>query len=68
MQAEETVEIECGFGAALAWLGDRDRGAHAIVIWFAERDDDVEAVHGAALEEDNHFFGVGGGGADYGAL
>src|SRR5580658_883056 len=68
MQAEESVEIQRGIGAALAGLRDRDGGAHAVVIWFAEGDNYVEAIHGAALEEDDHFLLVGRGGAGYGAL
>ena len=68
MQAEETVEIERGVGAALARLRNRDGGAHAVVIWFGERDDDVEAVHGAALEEHDHFLLVGRRSGGYRAL
>ena len=68
MQTEEAVEIERGISAALAGVRDRDGGAHAIVIRFAEGDDYVEAVHGATLEEDHHFLFIGRGGADYGAL
>src|SRR5277367_332225 len=68
MQAEETIEIERGIGAALARLRNRDRRTHVVVVWFAEGNDDVETVHGAALEEDNHFLFVWGWGADDGAL
>src|SRR5271156_1074772 len=55
-------------GASLARLGDRYCGTHAVVVWFAEGDDYVEAVHGAALEEDDHFLLVGRGSAGDGAL
>jgi hypothetical protein len=68
METEETVEIERGICAALAGLRNRDGGAHAVVIWLAEGDDYVEAVHGAALEEDYHFLLIGRGGADDRAL
>ena len=68
MQSEETVEIERGFGAALARLRNRYGGSHAVVIRFGERHDDVEAIHRAALKEDDHFLLVGRRRADNGAL
>ena len=47
MQAEEAIEIEH------LVLGDGDAGAHGVVVLFAVGDDDVEAVGGAALEDDD---------------
>jgi len=50
---KKTVEIDRRIVAAALWLGDGDGRAQAIVVGFAERDDDIETVGGAALEEDN---------------
>jgi hypothetical protein len=61
VQAEVAVEIDCGAGAAAAWLRNGDSWAETIIVWFGEWDDDVKAVGGAALEEDDELFFAGGG-------
>src|SRR5262249_61317493 len=50
VEAEEPVEID---RRALAGVRARDGDARprAVVLALTERDDDVEAVHGAALED-----------------
>jgi hypothetical protein len=53
MEAEEAVEIDRRIVAAVLWLGDGDARTQAVIIGFAEGDDDIETVGGAALEEDN---------------
>ena len=47
MQAKESVEIED------LVLRNRDAGAHGVVVLFAIGNDDVEAVGGAALKDDD---------------
>ena len=60
VQAEEAVEIERRAIASAARLGDRDRRPRRVVVALAERDDDVEAVGGAALEDrDQHLAPAG---------
>ena len=49
MQAEEAVEIDRA--VTLVRLRNRDRRPRAVVRLFAERDDHVEPVDGAALED-----------------
>jgi hypothetical protein len=47
MEAEEAIEVKD------LTLQDGDGGPHGVVVGLAVRDNDVEAVHGAALEDDN---------------
>jgi hypothetical protein len=49
VQTEEAVEIDRAV-LGIARFRNRDAGARAIVVRFAERHDDVEAVDRAALE------------------
>ena len=76
MQSEKAVEVEHRF------LRDVDGRTHRVVTRLAMRNDDVEAVRGSALKDDDQSLGakarVGGskggarqepwkcGGADYG--
>jgi hypothetical protein len=50
VQAEEAVEVE-GARVAAAGASNRDARPRPVVLLFAERHDDVEAVDGAALED-----------------
>ena len=61
MQAEEAVEIDGRSFHAVARLRNRDRRANAVIVFFAERHDGVQAVGGAALEKDDQLFLVGHG-------
>src|ERR1700722_4770132 len=56
MQPEKTVEIDCCSLCAIARLRNRNRWANAVIVFFAEWHDDVQAVSGAALEEDDQLF------------
>src|SRR5256884_3026292 len=51
MQTEKSVEVDRRIGAAALRLRNRDGWAHAIVIGFAKRHDDVQPIGRAALEE-----------------
>ena len=51
MQSEASVEIERAF--RLSRPGDRDAGAHRIVVLIRVRNNDVQAVDGAAQEDDH---------------
>ncbi len=68
MQAKESVEIERGLGAALLGLRDGDGRAHTVIVGFAEWDDNVQTIHGAALEQHDHLLFGGTSGAGDGAL
>src|SRR5215813_3917358 len=59
MQAEVAVEIDGCICTAAAWLRNGDCRAEAVVIRLREWHDDVEAVGGAALEEDDELFFAG---------
>ncbi len=52
MQAEEAIEIEHRF------LGNIDAGSHGVVLRLAVRDDDVESIGGAALEDHDQALGT----------
>ena len=52
MQAEEAVEIEDLI------LRDGDGGAHGVVVGLAPGNDDVEAVGGAALKDDDELLAL----------
>ena len=65
MQPEESVEVdrgrrvatdECGAGRQVRWAGNRNRRSQAVVLRFAVRNDHVEGVRRAALEEANEDF------------
>ena len=47
METEESIEVDD------LVLRNGDAGAHRVVVLFAIRDDDVEAVGGATLEDDD---------------
>ena len=47
MEAKETIEVEH------LVLRNRDAGAQGVVILFAIGDDDVEAICGSALKDDD---------------
>src|SRR5207244_13268407 len=51
MQTEKSVEVDRRIGAAALRLRNRDGWAHAVVIGFAKRHDDVQPIGRAALEE-----------------
>jgi hypothetical protein len=68
VQAEETVEVDGGFSATALGFWDGYARAHLVVAALAEGDDYVQAVHGAALEEDYHFLFAWGRRGGYGAL
>jgi hypothetical protein len=52
MQTEEAIEIDgAGDASGHRRARDRDVRTHAVVGCFAMRDDDVERIGGAALEE-----------------
>src|SRR5689334_14776047 len=53
MKAEEAVEIDRGITAAARWRGNSDARAQSVVVRLAKGDDDVEAISGSALEEDD---------------
>src|SRR5271168_4618233 len=68
MQTEIAVEVDDRVSVAAFWLRDGDGGAQAIVIWFGERDNDVEAIGCAALEKHYQLLLVGHGRGGDGAL
>src|SRR5579864_3751395 len=68
MEAEKAIEVERRLFAAALRLRNGNRGTQAIIVWLGERNDYVETVHGAALEEDNELFLIRGGSSGDGAL
>src|SRR5665213_2907886 len=60
MQAEEAVEIDGGVLAwatdAYLWGGYRDGGAQIVIMFITEGHHNVQAVHGAALENRHQHF------------
>src|SRR6266566_5074257 len=56
MQAEETVEVDRGAFASLAWLWNRDGRSDPVIILFAEGHNDIQSVGRSALEKDDKFF------------
>src|SRR5271157_1937092 len=67
VQPKESVEVDGCIVSAAAGLGNRDAGAHAVIIRLAEGDHNVQAVGGSALEQHNELLlpcrGRGGNGA-----
>ena len=57
VEAEETIEIERGVLSG-ARLLNRDAGPGLVVLGFAERHDDVQAVGSAALEDRDELLGA----------
>jgi hypothetical protein len=67
VQTEETIEIESRLGAGTgAW--DGYGGAEIVIGRVAVRDDDVQAVGGAALEDGDQSFPAGAAGGSEGSL
>jgi hypothetical protein len=56
MQTEKTIEVNGAIRAAAARLWNRNGRAQAIVILFAEWNDNVETVDSAALKQNDKFF------------
>ena len=56
MKTEETVEVKCSVRTAAARLRNRDRRPQMVVIRLSEWNDDVQAVHRAALKQHDHLF------------
>src|SRR6059058_1210565 len=54
MQTEKSVEVDRRIGAAALRLRNRDGWAHAVVIGFAKRHDDVQPIGRAALRSEEH--------------
>ena len=65
MQGEESVEVEGGFVVAGFGFGDGERGTQVVILAFGVREDGVQAIHCAALEDDDQQvagrFGIGRG-------
>ncbi len=62
VQAEEAVEVDRRAHRVAAGTWNRNRRTQAVVVGVAVRDDHVEAVHGAALEDGDEQLAPGAGG------
>src|ERR1700745_885581 len=56
MQTEKSVEVNGAVGSSTTRFRNRDGRAHAVVILFAERNDNVETVSSTALKQNDKLF------------
>src|SRR5262249_26575131 len=66
MQAEKSVEVDGGIVYAALRRRNRNAGAHAVVIGFAERHDDVQSIRGTPLKEHDELLLVRHGRSSHG--
>src|SRR6266849_8409042 len=68
VQAKKSVKVDRRVSPAALGLRDRNRRTQPVVIWLAERRDDIQTICSAPLKQNDQLFFVRDGRRRYGAL